>query len=102
MLAVVDTFDAIMSDRSLSQRGAAGGCHRRAGNNRETVRSVHGQCFWDVQRQGSVNFVDLYGREVDMGCLNPSARYRIGIGVNDSTRIISDTIPITTAGRSGG
>jgi len=74
LLAVVDTFDAIMSDRPY-RKGAplADAIAELVNNKGKQFDPSMVEVFLDVLRQGSVNFVDLYGREVDMGCLNPSA-----------------------------
>ncbi len=73
LLSVVDTFDAIMSDRPY-RRGAqlAVAVAELVNNKGKQFDPEMVDAFLDVLRNGGVNFVDLYGREVDQSCLQPS------------------------------
>ncbi|MEW5795796.1 MAG: HD domain-containing phosphohydrolase [Candidatus Zixiibacteriota bacterium] len=70
LLSVVDTFDAVMSDRpyrvGASLRKAVGELTRHAGTqfDPDLVR-----VFLDVLRSGSVDLKEMYGRKEDLSCL---------------------------------
>jgi putative nucleotidyltransferase with HDIG domain len=73
LLSVVDTFDAIMSDRPY-RRGAqlATAIDELVNNKGKQFDPDMVDAFLEVLRNGGVNFVDLYGREVDVTCLDMS------------------------------
>jgi len=72
LLAVVDTFDAIMSDRPYRRGAQLAVAIAELENNKEKQFDPEMvDAFLGVLRQKGVNFVNLYGREVDMSCLAP-------------------------------
>ena len=74
LLAVVDTFDAIMSDRPYRKGAPLADVVAELENNKgKQLDPGMVDVFLDVLRNRGVNFVDLYGREVDMSCLNVAA-----------------------------
>ncbi|PWB69056.1 hypothetical protein C3F09_10650 [candidate division GN15 bacterium] len=73
LLSVVDTFDAIMSDRPY-RKGAqlATAVSELVDNRGKQFDPEMVDAFLEVLRRGAVSFVDLYGRDVDTTCLFPS------------------------------
>lgn len=70
LLAVADTFDAIVSDRPY-RKGASGEVAIT-----ELIENKNSQfdpslvdAFIEVLRSGDIDFVDLYGFEIDLSCL---------------------------------
>jgi len=73
LLSVVDTFDAIMSDRPYRKGAQLSVAITELVNNKgKQFDPEMVDAFLDVVRHGGVSFVDLYGREVDLSCLAPS------------------------------
>lgn len=70
LLAVVDTFDAIISDRPY-RKGAplAIAMRELVGNKGKQFDPVMVDLFIDILRKGEIKFSELYGRELDVTCL---------------------------------
>lgn len=73
LLAVVDTFDAIMSDRPY-RKGAplAVAVSELVTNRGKQFDPRIVDIFLDVIRQRKINLVELYGQDFDLSCLEPA------------------------------